>query len=96
MKPGAMTREIALKAESAWTPICKELIWHGCYAYSVGLGFPPDWNDVPVCIRIDSNFVLEPGMCFHATTSLRKAGKYCTAMSETILITENGNEVLTA
>jgi Xaa-Pro aminopeptidase len=42
-----------------------------------------------------SDLVLQPGMCFHATTSLRDPLKYGTAMSETVLITDRGNEVLT-
>ncbi|MBI2441318.1 MAG: aminopeptidase P family protein [Lentisphaerae bacterium] len=95
MKPGAVGREIAQKARQAWRAISEELIWHGYYAYSVGIGFPPDWNDTPAAITVDSDLVLEPGMCFHATTSLRQAGEYGTAMSETVLITETGREVLT-
>jgi Xaa-Pro aminopeptidase len=95
MLPGMLGRDVALKAKAAWTPLCKTLIWHGIYAYSVGIGFPPDWNDAPLCITEDSDVVLLPGMCFHATTSLREAGKFGTAFSETVLITEKGNEVLT-
>jgi Xaa-Pro dipeptidase len=95
MRPGMLARDVAARAKAAWTPLCERLIWHGFYAYSVGIGFPPDWNDAPVCITEDSDAVLQPGMCFHATTSLREAGKYGTALSETVLITEEGNEVLT-
>jgi Xaa-Pro aminopeptidase len=95
MRPGAVARDVAAKAKAAWTPICQELIWHGYYAYSVGLGFPPDWNDAPACITETSDLVLRPGMCFHATTSLRQAAQFGTALSETVLITETGNEVLT-
>jgi Xaa-Pro dipeptidase len=95
MRPGALAADVARRARAAWTPLCDELIWHGIYAYSVGLGFPPDWNDTPLCVRVDSDFSLQPGMCFHATTSLRRAGKFGTAMSETVLITEQGCEVLT-
>src|SRR5262249_30182540 len=95
MRPGARGREVAARARAAWTPVCDELIWHGIYAYSVGLGFPPDWNDALVCITEDSDVILQPGMCFHATTSLREAGKFGTAMSEAVLITDDGNELLT-
>jgi Xaa-Pro dipeptidase len=95
MRPGMMARDVATKAKAAWTPLCERLIWHGFYAYSVGLGFPPDWNDAPVCITEDSGAVLKAGMCFHATTSLREAGKFGTALGETVLLTEKGNEVLT-
>jgi Xaa-Pro dipeptidase len=95
LRPGALAREVAAKARAAWSPLCAELIWHGIYAYSVGIGFPPDWNDAPACITETSDLVLRPGMCFHATTSLRRAGEFGTALSETVLIGENGNEVLT-
>ncbi|MEA2582058.1 MAG: Xaa-Pro dipeptidase, partial [Thermomicrobiales bacterium] len=65
------------------------------YAYSLGIGFPIDWNDCPVVIKHGESFVLEPGMVFHCTTSLRDTAKYGTAFSETVLITDSGAEVLT-
>ena len=34
-------------------------------------------------------------MVFHVTTSLREMAKYGTAFSETVLITEDSNEILT-
>jgi len=34
-------------------------------------------------------------MCFHATTTLRRAARFGVAMSETILISDSGHEVLT-
>jgi Xaa-Pro aminopeptidase len=95
MRPGAVARDVAARARVAWLPLCQELIWHGIYAYSVGLGFPPDWNDAPLCITENADFVLEPGMCFHATTSLRQPAAFGVALSETVLIAEQGNEVLT-
>ena len=57
--------------------------------------FPPEWNDAPALIEEASALVLEPDMCFHTTTSLRLPLQFGTAMSETILITETGNEILT-
>ena len=39
--------------------------------------------------------MLQPGMVFHCTTSLRDTAKCGTAFSETVLITETGAEVLT-
>ena len=95
MRPGSLARDAAAQAKAAWRPLCEELIWHGTYAYSVGLGFPPDWNDAPACISEESELVLEPGMCFHATTTLRRAARFGVAMSETILISDSGHEVLT-
>ena len=95
MRPGNSAAEVARHAKAAWSPLCDQLMWHGIYAYSVGLGFPPNWNDAPLCVQEDADFVLRAGMCFHATTSLRQAGQFGTAMSETVLITDETNEVLT-
>lgn len=95
MRPGNRAGDAARRAGSAWGEICRGLIWHGIYGYSVGVGFPPDWNDAPLLITEDSNWSFKPGMCFHATTSLRRAQEFGVAFSETVLITENGNEVLT-
>jgi Xaa-Pro aminopeptidase len=95
MKPGVPAADVARLARTAWLPICEQLIWHGIYAYSVGIGYPPDWNDAPHCVTELANFTLQPGMCFHATNSLRQRHVFGTALSETVLITETGSEVLT-
>jgi len=95
MKPGAVACDVAAKADLAWTEATSRYVWHGYYAYSLGIGFPIDWNDCPVVIKHGESFVLEPGMVFHCTTSLRDTAKYGTAFSETVLITESGAEVLT-
>lgn len=95
MRPGALARDVAARAAAVWRPQTERLVWHGYYAYSVGLGFPPDWNDTPADITLDSDLVLRPGMCFHATTSLRQPAEYGAAMGETVLVTASGPEVLT-
>lgn len=95
MRPGVPAREAALCGKAAWEEISTRLIWHGIYGYSVGLGFPPDWNDTSLLITENSDYVLESGMCFHVTTSLRDALQFGTAFSETVLVTDNGPEVLT-
>ena len=51
MKPGEPAGEIALGADRSWAEISTRLIWHGIYGYSLGLGFPPDWNDCPTLIQ---------------------------------------------
>jgi Xaa-Pro aminopeptidase len=93
--PGVAAREAATLARRAWQPLCDQLIWHGIYGYSVGLGFPPDWNDAPLLITEESDALLQPGMCFHVTTSLRQSAQFGVALSETVLITSTGNDVLT-
>ena len=55
-----------------------QVVWHGYYGYSVGLGFPPTWADQrDLIIKKGSDVVLESGMVFHCSTSLNisQAGK---------------------
>jgi Xaa-Pro aminopeptidase len=98
MKPGALASDIAAKSLAslkAAVPNLDQLIWHGCYAYSTGIGFPPIWDEGGGLIQLGSRDILQPGMVFHVSTSLRDVGKYGTAFSETVAVTETGREVLT-
>jgi Xaa-Pro dipeptidase len=95
MRPGAVADDVAVAADRAWPEATARFVWHGIYAYSLGIGFPIDWNDCPVLIRRGEGLVLEPGMVFHCTTSLRETARCGTAFSETVLVTERGAEVLT-
>jgi Xaa-Pro dipeptidase len=94
-KPGAVSDEVAAKADAVVASFASQYIWHGYYGYSLGLGFPPDWNDTSALIIRGSDLILKPGMVFHVSTSLRKVGVCGVAFSETMLVTETGAEVLT-
>jgi Xaa-Pro dipeptidase len=95
MKPGANGHDVAVAIDESWREATDQYVWHGYYAYSLGIGFPIDWNDCPLIIKRGVDVELKPGMVFHCTTSLREIAKYGTAYSETVLITETGAEVLT-
>jgi Xaa-Pro dipeptidase len=64
--------------------------------YSVGIGFAPDWGEGHI-IHLNENdpSVLEPGMVFHMPPALRRYAQWGVGMSETVLVTETGCEVLT-
>jgi Xaa-Pro dipeptidase len=95
IEPGICASEVAGRAKAVLTHLPDDLVWHGYYGYSVGIGFPPSWDDAPVYIAEESDSVLKPGMVFHCNTSLRKIGQYGAAYGETVLVTEDGCEVLT-
>jgi Xaa-Pro dipeptidase len=64
--------------------------------YSIGLAFAPDWGEGHiVSLRRDDPTPLEPGMVFHMPPALRVFQRCCVGMSETVLVTEHGCEVLT-
>lgn len=64
--------------------------------YSVGVGFAPDWGEGHI-VHLNENdpAVLEPGMVFHMPPALRRYAQWGVGMSETVLVTETGCEVLT-
>lgn len=64
--------------------------------YSVGINFPPDWGEgYFLDIKGGDETELETGMTFHLPTGLRLDGKQSVAISETVLVTDDGCEVLT-
>ena len=64
--------------------------------YSVGLNFPPDWGEgVFLDLKKDDPTVLQPGMVFHVPQKLVLPGEPPNAISETVLVTKTGCEVLT-
>ena len=95
MQPGRAFDEVAAIGERAIARAGDDMIFHHTFAYSVGLGFPPTWADCPVTIIAGDQTILKPGLVFHLPISLRKSGTHGVAMSETVVITETGNEVVT-
>lgn len=96
MRPGIPFADAAFKGKAAITAAGSSMIFHGTYAYSVGLGFPgTSWADCPIEVRDNVPTVFQPGMVFHLPMSLRDAGKYGVAFSETVVITNQGCDVLT-
>ncbi len=67
----------------------------GYFGYSIGIGFPPSWVERSVEIAVGRKDVREPGMTFHTHRVLRVPGLVGVGFSESIVITENGYEVLT-
>ncbi len=97
LRPGIRARDVALRSRAPWewTFTHQELFWNGAYAYSIGLGFPPNWGDSPILVREQDQTILKPGMVFHCTNNVRKGGVFGVGISETVVITETGCEVLT-
>lgn len=69
---------------------------HHC-GYAVGIGFPPSWSGsgTPRGLRLGSKMELKPGMVFHLMSWLLRTGKGDAFLSDTVVITDTGCEVLT-
>jgi Xaa-Pro dipeptidase len=65
--------------------------------YSIGIAFAPDWGEGHMMdLKKDDPRVLQPGMVFHMPPALRDFGNFGVGFSETVLVTDNGCEVLTS
>lgn len=65
--------------------------------YSIGISFAPDWGEGNVLSLFRGvDRVIEPGMVFHIPPALRVYGEYTTGVSETAVVTEDGNRPLSA
>ena len=65
-------------------------------AYSIGIGFAPDWGEGQIIsINDGERRPLQAGMTFHLIPLVYIPGLASVAVSETILVTESGCEALT-
>ncbi|MBA3703561.1 MAG: aminopeptidase P family protein [Rubrobacteraceae bacterium] len=99
LKPGALTGEVY----AAWKAVVDEALGHHDYhrhhcGYVTGIGFPPSWSGagVPVGIRPGGEIKIRPGMVFHLLPWLLGQGPTDYAVSDTVLVTETGAELLTS
>jgi Xaa-Pro dipeptidase len=64
--------------------------------YSIGIALPPDWSEArTMMLRGGEKRVLQPGMVYHFLPAVFEYREYGVGISETVLITETGHEVLT-
>lgn len=93
-KPGRVASDVARAVEAGMKG--KEIpgaTGRGA-VYSVGIAFPPDWVDHATFVTERHDRVLEPGMAFHTPSGCVMLNKTGVAYSETMVITETGNETL--
>jgi Xaa-Pro dipeptidase len=97
LRPGALAREVY----AAWQNVVDRAGLahyrrHHC-GYLVGIGFPPSWTggNRVTGLRHDSDLVIRTGMSFHILSWLMGTGRGDYFVSDTVLLTETGAEVLT-
>ncbi|HSA83085.1 MAG TPA: Xaa-Pro peptidase family protein [Geminicoccaceae bacterium] len=97
LRPGALAREVY----AAWQRVVdgaglSHYHRHHC-GYLVGIGFPPSWTggNRVTGLRSDSDLALKTGMAFHILSWLMGTGQGDHFVSDTVLLTGQGPEVLT-
>lgn len=64
--------------------------------YSIGIALPPDWSEArSMMLRGGEKRALQPGMVFHILPAVFEYKQFGVGLSDTVLITEDGHEVLT-
>ena len=96
-KPGVPAQVIASELKSLAKKMLNGLTQpRELYAYSVGIGFPPDWVEHSMYIHERMERPLQAGMTFHSPHGFRVFDRGIGAsFSETWVVTENGGERLT-
>lgn len=97
LQPGATAADVY----QSWQNVVNEMgmpqyVRHHC-GYLVGIGFPPSWTggNRVTGLRHDSELVIETGMTFHAMSWFTETGRGDYFISNTVLLSENGADVLT-
>jgi Xaa-Pro aminopeptidase len=87
---------------SAWQRVVDEGLGHDRYrrhhcGYQIGIGFPPSWVGGPhvVGLRSDSTWQVRAGMTFHVLSWLLDQEPADFVLSDTVLVTDDGGQLLT-
>jgi Xaa-Pro dipeptidase len=95
MRPGVSGRALAEQASKPINDLPPEIIKDGNRGYSLEAG-EITWSAWPGYISERLNeTTLEAGHVFHVRAATRRVGHYAATLSETVLVTETGYEVLT-
>lgn len=96
MRPGNTFDTAARAAEQALAPLADDVFFSGVFGYTVGAQFPPSWVEGSGFIARGSNQVFQAGMVFHLPICLRIPGQWGIGCSDTVCVTEQGGEPITA
>jgi len=87
---------------AAWQEVVDRGLGHDRYrrhhcGYLTGIGFPPSWvgGSAVVGLRHDSVLVIRAGMVFHVLSWLFGQEPADYVISDTVLVTADGGEILT-
>ncbi|MGI9084236.1 MAG: M24 family metallopeptidase [Aeromicrobium sp.] len=98
LRPGALATDVY----DAWQAVVDEGLGHSSYrrhhcGYLIGIGFPPTWTGGAEVVGLRSGSDLEicEGMTFHVLSWLLDQEPADFVLSDTMLVTADGGEILT-
>jgi Xaa-Pro aminopeptidase len=97
MKPGVRGRDVHQACQQVIDDAGFERNFRKRLGYSVGVAFAPDWGEGHIFqLSRREERELRPGMAFHLPPALREYDVLGVGVSETVLVTETGAEVITS
>ena len=96
MRAGVTAEDVYLAEREVVASYGAVELMSGRVGYAVGISFAPNWvQRNGIDLMKGNRTVLQPGMVFHVATMLMRANEFGIAHSATVVVTEDGNEVLT-
>jgi len=96
IKPGATSGEVHNATKDVFRKYKLEHMLGHRTGYSVGINYAPDWGEGQIISIWDGDErPLRPGMTFHLVPGLYDLGRHTLIISETVLVTEGGCNVIT-
>ena len=94
IRPGRTGDDVARAAKVGLASV-PDAFFHGAFGYSIGMGFQPAWTECPFYLSEGNERELEPRMAFHLAICLWIAGERGIGFSESVVVTDDGCELLT-
>jgi Xaa-Pro dipeptidase len=97
IRPGVTSGQVDAACRGAVERLGQGHLFHHRTGYSIGLGFPPGWSEGHILdLKPNDPRELQANMVFHIVPVLLDPEVCGTGFSETVLVTEDGCEVLTS
>jgi Xaa-Pro aminopeptidase len=97
LRPGVAASTVADRAKAELGTLPDDVVFHWNFGYPAGIGQITTWMDgASFFLTSDNHEELRPGMAFHIPMSFRALGVAGVGLSQTVLLREDGVEVLTA
>lgn len=94
-RAGVTAASVAEAGRKRVAEIRDQILFHDVYGYPVGIGFPPTWaEESGFGLMVDNHRPLEENMVFHIPMTHRVYAEWGVGLSQVIVVTEKGCEVM--
>lgn len=96
IKPGVLSQDVNAAARRNFEKAGYGHLHGHRIGYSLGVNYPPDWGEGQIMsLWAEDERPLKEGMVFHLVPGIFIPGRYLINISDTVLVTKDGCEILT-